>query len=144
MCHGVLSLPPRLLASSSWATHTKSRPLSLKQAAHSSSTLFILSACTQHIHDMAKSMWTPACRTSNSKIMGIHMELVPPLPPQQPPLFWEGFPLDVGTLLQGLASIQPQEVRSGTDVGRLGLVRSQRSNSSQRCSMGLTSGILKI
>jgi hypothetical protein len=26
-----------------------------------------------------------------------------------PPLFWEGFPRDVGTLLQGLASIQPEE-----------------------------------
>uniref|UniRef100_A0A4W5PQS1 Zinc finger SWIM-type containing 6 n=1 Tax=Hucho hucho TaxID=62062 RepID=A0A4W5PQS1_9TELE len=26
-----------------------------------------------------------------------------------PPLFWKGFPLDVGTLLRGLASIQPQE-----------------------------------
>jgi hypothetical protein len=23
-------------------------------------------------------MWTPACRTSNSKIMGINMEMVPP------------------------------------------------------------------
>ena len=54
----------------------------------------------------------------------------------------EGFPLDVGPLLQGLASIQPQSlVRSGTDVGRLGLARSWRSNSSLRCSMGLRSGL---
>ena len=30
-------------------------------------------------------------------------------------------------------------VRSGTDVGRLGLARSRRSNSSQNCSMGLRS-----
>ena len=30
-------------------------------------------------------------------------------------VFWEGFPLDVGTLLQGLASIQPQE--SISEVG---------------------------
>ncbi|KAK6314285.1 hypothetical protein J4Q44_G00157440 [Coregonus suidteri] len=29
----------------------------------------------------------------------------------------------------------------GTDVGRLGLARSRRSNSSQRCSMGLRSGL---
>uniref|UniRef100_A0AAZ3R1L6 ZZ-type domain-containing protein n=1 Tax=Oncorhynchus tshawytscha TaxID=74940 RepID=A0AAZ3R1L6_ONCTS len=32
-------------------------------------------------------------------------------------------------------------VRSGTDVGRLGLARSRHSNSSQRCSMGLRSGL---
>ena len=32
-------------------------------------------------------------------------------------------------------------VRSGTDVGRLGLARSWRSNSSQRCLMGLRSGL---
>ena len=31
------------------------------------------------IHYMTKSMWTPAIRTSNSKIMDINMELVPPL-----------------------------------------------------------------
>jgi hypothetical protein len=41
--------------------------------------------------------------------MVIDMELLPPLLLEQPPLFWEGFPLDVGTLLWGLASIQPQE-----------------------------------
>ena len=40
---------------------------------------------------MTKSMWTPARRTSHSKIMGINMELVPPLLLLQPPLFWEGF-----------------------------------------------------
>jgi hypothetical protein len=32
-------------------------------------------------------------------------------------------------------------VRSGTDVGLLGLAHSWRSNSSQRCSMGLRSGL---
>ena len=32
-------------------------------------------------------------------------------------------------------------VRSGTDVGREGLARSLRSNSSQRCSIGLRSGL---
>jgi hypothetical protein len=32
-------------------------------------------------------------------------------------------------------------VRSSTDVGRLGLARSRRSNSSQRFSMGLKSGL---
>ena len=30
------------------------------------------------IHYMTKSMWTPAARTSHSKIMGINMEFVPP------------------------------------------------------------------
>jgi hypothetical protein len=54
------------------------------------------------IHYMTKSMWTPVLRISHSKIMGINMELVPPL-------LWEGFPLDVETLLRGLASVQPQE-----------------------------------
>ena len=61
------------------------------------------------MHYLAKSMWTPARQTFHSKIMGIDVELVPPLLLQQPPRFWEGFPLDVGTLLRGLASIQPQE-----------------------------------
>ena len=43
--------------------------------------------------------------------MGIDMELVHPLL------------LDFGTLLRRLASIQPQTlVRSGTDVGQLGLL----------------------
>jgi hypothetical protein len=45
-------------------------------------------------------MWTPARRTSHSKIMAINMDL---------PLFWEGFPLDVGTLLLRFASIQAQD-----------------------------------
>ena len=58
---------------------------------------------------MAKSMWTRGRRTSHSKIMGINMKLVLPLLLSQLPLFWEGFPLDVGTLLCGLAFIQPQE-----------------------------------
>ena len=49
------------------------------------------------IQYLTKSIWTPP--TSHSKIMGINMELVPTLLLQQPPLFWEGFPLDVRTLL---------------------------------------------
>jgi hypothetical protein len=61
------------------------------------------------VHYMTKSMWTPARQTSHSKIMGINVELVPTLLPIEPPLFCEGFPLDAGTLLWGLASIQPQE-----------------------------------
>ena len=58
---------------------------------------------------MTKSMYECARRKSNSKIMGINMEWVPPLLRKQPPLFWEGFPLDVGTLLWGLDSIQLEE-----------------------------------
>jgi hypothetical protein len=58
---------------------------------------------------MTKSMWKAARRTSPSKILGINMELVPPLLLEQPSLFWEGYPLDFGTLLQGPASILPQE-----------------------------------
>ena len=44
-----------------------------------------------------------------SSNISFQMHVVPPLLLQQPPLFWEGFPIKVGTLLQGLASIQPQE-----------------------------------
>jgi hypothetical protein len=33
----------------------------------------------QYLHYMTKSMWTPARRPSHSKIMGINMELFPPL-----------------------------------------------------------------
>ena len=62
-----------------------------------------------NLHSMAKSMWTPTHPTSHFKIMGIHMALVPRLLLKQPSLFWEGFPLDVGTLLQGFTAIQPQE-----------------------------------
>ena len=71
------------------------------------------------IHYMTRSTWTPACPSSLSKIMGNNMELVPPLAfVTASTLFREGFPLDVGTLLRGLASIQPWAlVRSGTDVG---------------------------
>ena len=32
-----------------------------------------------HVHYMARSMWTRARQTSHSKVMGIIMELVPPL-----------------------------------------------------------------
>jgi hypothetical protein len=58
--------------------------------------------------------WPKVCghllgKTFYYKIIGTNMELVPPLLPQQPPLFWEGFPLDVGKLLRGPASIQPKE-----------------------------------
>ena len=58
---------------------------------------------------MNTSMWTPARGTSHSKIMGIKKKLVHRLLQQQAPFFWEGFPLDDGTLLPGLVSIQPQE-----------------------------------
>ena len=61
---------------------------------------------------MAKGMWTAARRTSHCKIMGINMESV----------------------------LLPFSHKS-TDVGRLGLARSLRSNSSQRCSTGLRSGL---
>jgi hypothetical protein len=60
-----------------------------------------LGSYQQYLHYMTRSMWTPARRTSHFKIMGINMKLVPPFLLLQPPL--------VGTLLQGLASIQKQE-----------------------------------
>ena len=59
---------------------------------------------TLHYQKYVDTRWT-----SHSKIMGINMGLVPPLLLQQPILFWEGFPLDVGTLLRGLAFIQAHD-----------------------------------
>uniref|UniRef100_A0A8C7R1T0 Cohesin subunit SA n=1 Tax=Oncorhynchus mykiss TaxID=8022 RepID=A0A8C7R1T0_ONCMY len=65
-------------------------------------------------------MWTAARRTSHSQILGINMELVSPFAAITASTLREGFPLDVRSLLRGLASIQPQAlVRSGTDAGRL-------------------------
>jgi hypothetical protein len=53
-------------------------------------------------------MWTPARRTSHSKIMGIRVG--PSFADiTDYTLLWEGFPIDLGTFLWGLASIQPQE-----------------------------------
>ena len=75
----------------------------------------IFSVELYNIHYMTKSVWTPACRTSHSKIMGINMELVPPCCYKNSLHFWEDFPKDVGTLLWKLASIQPL-VRSGTAI----------------------------
>ena len=88
-------------------------------------------------------MWTLACRTSHSKIMGINMELVPP------------FAAVTASTLLGRLSTRCWNIaaetcfhsgirvlmRLGTDVRRLGLARSRRSNSSQRCLMGLRSGL---
>uniref|UniRef100_A0A674CQK4 adenylate cyclase n=1 Tax=Salmo trutta TaxID=8032 RepID=A0A674CQK4_SALTR len=51
------------------------------------------------------------------------------------------FPLDVGTWGTCFHSATRALVRSGTDVGRLGLARSLRSNLSQWCSMWLRSGL---
>ena len=83
-----------------------------------------------NIHYMTKSMWTPYSTTSYSKIMGINMEFV-----------WFStrcWNIAAGTCFH---SVTRALVKSGTDVGRLGLARSRRSNSSQRCSMGLRSGL---
>ena len=55
---------------------------------------------------------------------------------------WEGFPQCLGVFM-GIFdhSSRSAFVRSDTDVGREGLARSLRSNSSQRCSIGLRSGL---
>ena len=67
--------------------------------------------------------------------MGISMELVPPIAA-----------ITVSTLLGRLSSICRNIAtkalgRSSIDVGILGLARSRCSNSSQKCSMGLRSGL---
>ena len=94
---------------------------------------------TQGLHYMTKSMWTPVLRTSQSKIMAINMELVPSfagilastLLGRLSSRCWN---IALGTFFH---SATRALVRSGTDVGWLGLARSRRSNSSQRFSMGL-------
>jgi hypothetical protein len=91
---------------------------------------------SQHINIryMTKRLWTPAHRRSHSKMMGINMELVPPLLLQQSPVFPNDFPPDVRTLLPFSHKIISEV---STDVGLLGLACSRHSNSFQRCSMGL-------
>uniref|UniRef100_A0A674EQI4 Uncharacterized protein n=1 Tax=Salmo trutta TaxID=8032 RepID=A0A674EQI4_SALTR len=77
-----------------------------------------------NVHYMTKRMWTPARRTPHFKITGINMELVPPF---------------AATLLRRLSSrclniaagtcyhsATRALVRSGTDVGRLGLALALR------------------
>ena len=97
-----------------------------------------------HMHYMTKSMWTPAGQTSHSKIMGINMELFPLCCYNSLHFSGKAFLIDVGTLPRGTCfhSDTRALVRSDTDVGRLGLARSRRSDSSQRCSMGLRSGLV--
>ena len=55
---------------------------------------------------MDNSMWTllrtPACWTSQYRMIGINMEVVPTLLLQLPLLFWGSFWIDVGTLMQYL------------------------------------------
>uniref|UniRef100_A0A8C8GA10 Cadherin domain-containing protein n=1 Tax=Oncorhynchus tshawytscha TaxID=74940 RepID=A0A8C8GA10_ONCTS len=75
-------------------------------------------------------MWTPARGTSHSKIMGINMELVPPL------LFTRYWNISDGNCFH---SATRALVRSDTDVGRLGLARSRHSKLSERSSMVLRS-----
>ena len=90
---------------------------------------------------MTKSMWTPARQTSHSKIMGINMELVPPFASITAStllgrLSTRCWNIAAGTCFQ--SATRPL-VWSSTDVGLLGLSRSQCSNSSQSCLMGLRS-----
>ena len=97
--------------------------------------------CVQHY--MTKSMWTTAHRTPHSKIMGINMELVPPFAAITAStllrrLFTRYWNLATGTCFH---SATRGLMRSGTDVRQLDLARSWCSNSPQRCSMGLGSGL---
>ena len=92
---------------------------------------------------MCKGLWTPARQKSPSKIMGINMELVPP------------FAAITASTLLGRLSTRCWNIAAGTCIHsatrvllvRFGatdvwcLARRQCSNSSQRCSMGLRSGV---
>ena len=86
---------------------------------------------------------TRAHRTSHSTIMGIDMELVPPLCCNNSlhssgKVFYYMSEHCCGTCFH---SATRALVWSCTGVGRLGLASSPRSNSSQRCLMGLRSGL---
>ena len=92
---------------------------------------------------MSKSMWTPARQTSHSKLIGIHMELFPPFAAITAAtllgrLYTRCWNIAAGTCFH---SVTRALMWSGTDVGRLGMACSRRSNSSQWCSMGLRSGL---
>jgi hypothetical protein len=84
-------------------------------------------------HYMTKSMWTPAHRTSHSKIMGINIDLVPPFAAITASTLLARLSTRCWNIAAGTCfhSTTRALVRLGTDVGRLGLARSWRSNSSQ-------------
>ena len=96
-----------------------------------------------HIHYMAKSLWTPARPTSHSKIMGINMELVPSFAAITASTLLGRLSTRCWNIAAGICfhSATRAFVRSGTDVGRLGVAHSRCSNSSQRCLMVLRSGL---
>ena len=76
-------------------TSLKGYILCLLFSRHSGDTLL-------EVHYMTKSMWTPARRTSCSKIMGINMELVPP------------FAALTASTLHGSLSIRCWNIAAGT------------------------------
>ena len=95
------------------------------------------------IHFIDKSMWKPARPTSHTKIMGINMELVPPFAAITASTLLGRLSTRCWNTVTGICfhSATRAFLRSGTDVAQLGLARSQCSNSSQRCWMGLRSGL---
>ena len=60
-------------------------------------------------HYMAKSMWTPACRTSHSKNIDINMEMVPPFAAITASTPLGKLSTRSWSITEGLDSIQPQE-----------------------------------
>ena len=84
------------------------------------------------IHYMTKSMWRPARRTSHWNGVGPPLAAITASPSSG---CWN---IAAGNCFH---SATRALVRSGTDVGRLGLARSQRSNSSQMCLIGLRAGL---
>ena len=87
------------------------------------------------VHYMTKSMWTHAClKHLIPKIMGINMELVPLCFCNSLHSTLGRFSIRCWNIAAGTCfhSAKRALIRSGNDVVRLGLARSQRSNSSQR------------
>ena len=68
------------------------------------------------------------------------MTSVYPLQLYQLQLYWEGFPQGLGVFM-GTFELSSRSAFGHTDVGREGVALSLHSNSSQRCSIGLRSGL---
>ena len=93
---------------------------------------------------MIKSMWTPACRKSQSRSWALIWSWSPlaakPACTLMLRLSTRCWSIAAGTCFYSATSVL---MSLGTDVGRLGLAHSRRSNSSQLCLMGLRSGLCR-
>ena len=98
--------------------------------------ILCISSFLKHTHpNMSRRAWVI--------LVGINMELVPPFAAITASTLLGKVSTRCWNIAVGICfhSATRALVRSGTDVGQLGLTHNQHSNSSQRCSMGLRSGL---